>query len=223
MTASAPRYRTVVFDVDSTLTGIEGVDWLAAQRAPQTLEFVGRLTERVMAGELPIEDAYGVRLEHIAPTRDEVRQLAAAYRDAVAPDARTAITALAADGVRVLAVSGGIREAVVPFCTGIGISQRDIHAVSLMWDRRGKYQGFDAESPLVTQRGKATLLSSLALPRPILAVGDGSTDIEMRRSGEADAFAAYTGFTHRARVVEAADFVVSTFAQLVARVLTAGR
>lgn len=217
--SGAPRYRTVVLDVDSTLTGIEGVDWLAARRETETASGVMRLTERVMAGEMPIEKAYAARLERIAPTRLEVAALADAYRDAVAPDARAAIASLQAAGVRVLAISGGLRDAVLPFCAGLGIADADVHAVKLRWNADGEYTGFDRRSPLVKQTGKARMLQRLALPRPILAVGDGSTDMEMRRAGEADAFAAYTGFTHRARVVDAADFVVRSFAELTERVL----
>jgi phosphoserine phosphatase len=211
----------VVFDVDSTLTGLEGVDWLAARRDAETARFVLRLTERVMAGELPIDAAYGLRLDRIRPARREVAELAEAYRDAVAPDARSAIAELQRAEVRVLAVSGGIRDAVLPFCRGIGFAEQDIHAVALSWDARGEYAGYDRSSPLVTQGGKATLLGALALRHPILAVGDGSTDVEMKRRGEADAFAAYVGFTHRPAVIAAADFVIGSFTELV-RTITPG-
>jgi D-3-phosphoglycerate dehydrogenase len=204
----------VVFDVDSTLTGLEGVDWLAARRDPETAAFVLKLTERVMAGELPIESAYAVRLDRIAPTRDEVRELAEAYRDAVAPDARSTIAALLRGGARVAAISGGLAAAVVPFCVGLGIAETDVRAVHADWEATGAYAGFNHMSPLVTQPGKAAVLRTLALPHPILAVGDGSTDVEMKRSGAADAFAAYTGFTHRRKVIEEADFIVTTFAAL---------
>ena len=217
MSASTLAYRTVVFDVDSTLTGIEGIDWLASRRDAETEAYVLRLTERAMAGEVPIEEAYGVRLERIAPTRDEVLELAAAYRDAVAPDARAVIATLVKARVRVLAVSGGFRDAVLPFCTGIGFAESDVYAVRLKWNAGGDYAGFDRTSPLATQTGKGTLLQTLALPRPLLAVGDGSTDMEMKRAGEADAFVAYTGFTHRLPVVAAADFVVESFTELLVR------
>ena len=208
----------MVFDVDSTLTGIEGIDWLAARRDAATAEWVLQLTARVMAGEMPIEEAYAVRLDRVAPTRDEVRALAEAYRDAVAPDARAVVAMLVKTGVRVLAVSGGLRDAVVPFCTGLGFAASDVHAVAVGWDARGRYAGLVPGSPLATQIGKVKVLKGLALKHPILAVGDGSTDVEMKRAGEVDAFAAYTGFTRRPMVVQAADFVVTSFAELLEHV-----
>lgn len=214
-------FATVVFDVDSTLAGIEGVDWLAALRDAGTAAYVKGLTERVMAGELPIEAAYVSRLQRIAPTRDELRRLADAYRAAAAPGARDTIAALKGAGVRVVAVSGGIAAAVVPFCVSLGFAQPDVHAVPVEWSAAGAYAGMDPKTPLATQLGKAVVVRRLALPHPILAVGDGSTDVELKRQGSVEAFAAYTGFTRRQPVVEAADFAVASFPELLARLLPA--
>ena len=57
-----------------------------------------------------------------------------------------------------------------------------------------------------------------ALPRRILAVGDGATDLAIRPA--VDAFAAFTGFVRRAPVVASADVVIDSFAQLVELVLS---
>ena len=72
-------------------------------------------------------------------------------------------------------------------------------------------------SPLSTQHGKKDVVAALGLPRPSLAVGDGATDVAMRES--TDAFAAFTGFVRRQPVVSAADYVVSSFSELMALVL----
>jgi hypothetical protein len=56
------------------------------------------------------------------------------------------------------------------------------------------------------------VLRRLYLPRPLLAVGDGATDVAMRPA--ADAFAAYTGFTHRMEVARSADHELRSFDDL---------
>ena len=56
-----------------------------------------------------------------------------------------------------------------------------------------------------------------SLARPILAVGDGATDLAMRPG--VDAFAAYTGFVARPAVVQESDFTVNSYAELLRRVL----
>ena len=212
-----PRYNTVILDVDSTLCGLEGIDWLAAQRGAGAALEVARLTQRAMDGELTLDAVYGTRLAMIRPAAPEIASLALAYRRALAPGAAAAVARLVRHGVRVLLVSGGIREAILPIAAGLRLPPADVHAVSLRFDAGGAYAGFDAASPLATQDGKLLVVQSLALPRPTLAVGDGATDLAIRPA--VDAFAALTGFVRRRAVAAAADFEVASFDQLVEAVL----
>jgi HAD superfamily phosphoserine phosphatase-like hydrolase len=207
----------VVIDVDSTLAGIEGIDWLATRRGPELAREVASLTERAMTGEMPLERVYGLRLTMVAPSRDDVGALSAAYRNAVAPGAAAAIRRMRAAGVTVALVSGGVREAILPLARELGLPAAAVHAVSVRFDGSGAYVGYDEKSPLSTQTGKESIVRDLDLPRPLLAVGDGATDAAMR--GAADAFAAYTGFVRRAAVIAAADLEIASFDRLAEIVL----
>jgi phosphoserine phosphatase len=120
-------------------------------------------------------------------------------------------------GVRVVLVSGGLRPAIEPLATHLGIGTADLHAVDLRFDDAGAYVGYDESSPLATSVGKRFLVEGLDLPRPVLAMGDGATDAVMR--GVVDRFAAYTGFARRENVVSQADVVIESFLQLGALVL----
>jgi phosphoserine phosphatase len=212
-----PAFRSVVLDVDSTLCGIEGIDALAKRRGPDVGRAIAALTERAMNGELTLDEIYGERLELIQPTKGDIRALAGGYAAALAPDAADVVRQLRARGVHLVLVSGGIRQAIAPVAHALGFDKEDLNAVSLTFDASGRYIDYDAQSPLTTQHGKRTVVEHLALARPILAVGDGSTDIAMRRA--ADAFAAYVGFARRDNVVAAADFVIASFAELADLVL----
>lgn len=210
-------FASVVLDVDSTLCGIEGIDWLADRRGAHTGARVAELTDRAMRGEVALDAVYGERLTLVDPTRDDVGALAAAYLAALAPGAARALRSLRDAGRRVVLVSGGVREAIEPVAMSLGIPADDVHAVSVRFAPDGSYSGHDASSPLATATGKRSLVASLALPRRILAVGDGATDLAMRPS--VDAFAAFTGFVRRDAVVNQADLVIDTFDQLIALVL----
>lgn len=208
------RFASVVLDVDSTLCGVEGVDWLAQRRGADVAARTRTLTERAMNGEIPLDSVYGERLALIRPTRDDVAALGQVYRQTIAEGAADAIAALLSAGIRVVLVSGGIRQAIAPLARELGVP---VEAVELHWDDAGEYRDFDGHSPLATQHGKLDVVRSLALPRPVLAVGDGSTDVAMKEA--ADGFVAFTGFARRPGVVEQADDEVATFAQLAAYVL----
>ena len=84
-------------------------------------------------------------------------------------------------------------------------------------DRDGAYLSFDADSPLTTGNGKQAVVEAMSLRRPILAVGDASTDLAMRPA--VDCFVCFTGFRRRGEIVRQADAVVDTFDELLRIVL----
>ena len=214
---TATGFASVILDVDSTLCGIEGIDWLADRRGPAVGAEVTALTDRAMRGEIALDAVYGERLALVLPSRGDVSALADAYAGSLAPGAARAVTRLHGEGRRVVMVSGGIREAIRPLGQLLGIADADVHAVSVRFTASGEYAGFDTTSPLVTATGKRTLAESLGLPARVIAAGDGATDLAIRPA--VDAFAAFTGFVTRDPVVHSADFIIHTFDQLVELVL----
>lgn len=212
-----PNFATLILDVDSTLSGIEGIDWLAERRGPGMADRIARLTAGAMTGERLLNDVYGARLELVRPTVREVADLAEAYMAAAAPGAADVVRRLGEAGVRIEVVTSGIHQAVEPFIVGMGIGADRLHAVRLEFDSRGNYLAFDATTPLVVHGGKRIVAESLKLRQPVLAVGDGVTDAEIRPA--AAAFAVFTGFVRRDPIVEIADHEVKSFSELEALVL----
>lgn len=214
-----PRFASVVFDCDSTLAAIEGIDELAVGRRDD----VAALTAAAMRGELPLEAVYGRRLDLIRPTRGAVDRLAERYLDALVPDAREAAAALRHAGVQLYIVSGGLRPPVTAVAQALRIPDSHVAAVDIHFGPAGEYAGFDAASPLTQQEGKLGVIAGWKppIPRPSLLVGDGATDLAARPA--VDAFAAYAGVVGRDAVLAGADFVLThpSLAALVALVLEA--
>jgi phosphoserine phosphatase len=206
------RFKSVVFDVDSTLSGIEGIDWLANLRGRDVAAWSAALTDRAMRGEIPIEAVYGERMKAVRPAMAEIQRLSREYVERAAPHARETLSALKAVNIHLVMVSGGLREAILPLAAYLGVDTRDVYAVSVFFDEKGAYAGFDETSPLTRQTGKRTIVDNMGLEGPILAVGDGMTDCEMK--SVVDSFAAFTGFTRREPVIERADFVIDSFDEL---------
>jgi len=207
-----PRFKTVVFDVDSTLAAIEGIDWLATLRGPEIAQQSEELTARAMAGELPIEAVYITRLERIRPTAQELLLLAHAYQEAVEPGARELIAELQQAHVQVHLLSGGLRPGIIPFALQLGVPVDRVHAVSLAQDEDGTFSRLDGDQPLATQQGKPLTVQRLQLRRPVAMVGDGSTDAAVR--GVVDNFYAYTRVARREKVVAVADAEAADFEAL---------
>jgi phosphoserine phosphatase len=203
---ASSRFGSVIFDCDSTLSAIEGIEELSHGHR----EEIARLTEAAMRGEIPLEDVYGRRLALARPTRDQVNALGERYVRAVVTDARETIAALLAENIEVRVMSGGIRQAVVTLARALGLTERAVAAVEVHFDENGEYAGFDESSPLARSGGKRVVLERWLpeLPRPIMLVGDGATDLEARPP--ADTFVAFAGVVERPVVMEAADEVVRT-------------
>jgi phosphoserine phosphatase len=82
-----------------------------------------------------------------------------------------------------------------------------VAAVDVFFDARGEYAGFDEKSPLARQGGKEVVIASWTdLPRPVMLVGDGATDLEARPA--VDHFVAFAGVADRPNVTGQADVVI---------------
>lgn len=206
------RFNSVVLDVDSTLAGVEGIDWLASLRGPDAAARSAELTEKAMQGVIPLESIYAERLSSVRPTRAEIEELATVYAKRMAPMARETLVRLREEGVDLTIVSGGFQQAILPLASELGVQTDHVHAVKLYFDDRGEYSGFDEGSLLTRQYGKRKIVEGLRLTGPVLAVGDGITDYEI--ASVVDAFAAFTGFTQRESVISRADYVLESFDQL---------
>jgi phosphoserine phosphatase len=211
------RFKSIVFDVDSTLSGIEGIDWLASRRGPEVEAWSAALTERAMNGKIPIEAVYSERMKKVKPQRTEIEELGRIYIDRIAPGAREVFRDLHAREIEAVMVSGGLREAILPLARELGVDERRVYAVSVYFDAAGQYAGFEEQSLMTRQHGKRITVRDMGLRGPILAVGDGVTDSEIKPV--VDGFAAFTGFTRREPVIQHADFVIENFDQLRALVL----
>jgi phosphoserine phosphatase len=206
------RFASVVLDVDSTLSDVEGIDWLAAQRGREVEAWSSELTARAMAGDIPIDAVYAERMGVVRPTLQEIQELATVYLDRIAVGARETLSQLRANGVDLVMVSGGLREAILPLADELGIEHRNVHAVSVFFTSDGGYAGFDERSPFARQSGKREAVAKMNLRAPVIAVGDGMTDAAMKPV--VDSFAAFTGFRRRESVVELADRVIRDFDEL---------
>ena len=199
------RFRSVIFDCDSTLTAIEGIEELARGHRIE----IARLTELAMRGAVQLEEVYGRRLELIRPSLAEVAEVGARYIAAVVPGAVETVERLHRAGVTVQVLSGGLGPAVRVLTRHLGIEDAMVAAVELRFGPTGEYLGFDSGSPLTRSAGKRRWIetSGATLQRPRLLVGDGATDLEARPA--LDAFAAFTGVVSREEVVRGADVVIA--------------
>ncbi len=199
-------FRTVIFDCDSTLSRMEGIEELAGEHAAE----IARLTDRAMAGEVPLEEVYRLRLDLIKPSYDDLLVVGHRYVERRVPGLENSLESLRRAGIDLRVISGGLLPAVLVFTRYLGIPDDRVRAVDVEFGSGGEYLGFDTDSPLARSGGKLEVIREWAgagdMAEPVLLVGDGATDLEARPAVQA--FAAYTGVVQRDAIVAAADFVI---------------
>ena len=210
--------RHVFFDFESTLVTVEGLEVLARvveeRRAERGLEDrVRELTDRAMAGGLDFGEATRIRIDALRPMRSDLAEAACAVAAALDPDAAPTLRALAARGLAVTVVSGGLRELIGPALGSLDLPACDIACNSLLFDG-DMATGMDTANPLARDGGKAEVIRARAAASVSALVGDGANDLAARRAGAVAAFIAHVGVRHRQGVASEADHVIHRLPEL---------
>ena len=229
-----PIYDHVIFDFDSTLSGIEGIDVLADKAGVG--EEVSALTRQAMDGVVDLESVYEKRLSTIHPTRGEIRALRREYRKHLTEDAAQLINALHHLKHEVYIVSGGLLEPIVEIGVSLGIPKQNIRAVGVEYDEfsgewwltQGEHKKHDQpflqsdDTELEKTRGKAGVIDELVANKSgrRLLVGDGTSDLAA--SSAVDLFVGYTGVVAREHVVRTAPVLLNSRSLAPIVVLAAG-
>ncbi len=200
------RFDLVVFDCDSTLVTIEGVDELAVRSGAG--EQIAALTGLAMDGGIRLEEVYGQRLDIIRPDRVALQWLGDRYVETQTEGAGEVVSALLAQKYEVHIVSGGLRQAVLVLAAKLGIPESNVHAVDVFFDADGGYQGYDRQAAAARSGGKAEIIGELVDGgRRAVMIGDGVTDLEAAAAGAT--VIGFGGVVTREAVRKGADIFVA--------------
>ncbi len=207
----------LILDFDSTIVSVESLDELAAialdgrADGPAVLAQIRAITDAGMAGTMPIDESLSQRLALMRFNRSMVGVLAERLHDRVSPSVQEHSAALAAHADRVWVVTSGFHEWVDPVVARLGLRTDHIRANAIEWSTEGWCLGIHPSSALASPRSKPRVVRALGLSGPVIAVGDGITDHEIRADGAASQFIAYTEWVTREAVVARADGVARDF------------
>ena len=203
--------KLLIFDCDSTLSAIEGIDELGRLRGADVFKRVEEMTNAAMDGKIAVEAVFGRRLEIICPSEADVAAIGQRYIATVEPDALTAIAAARSAGWTPMIISGGFRNAIRPLADYLGIER--IEAVDLFFDGAGNYTGYDETYPTTRSGGKPEVITRLKrelAPAKVVMVGDGASDLETKPV--VDLFVGFGRYTAREKVKrEAAQFIYTLY------------
>jgi D-3-phosphoglycerate dehydrogenase len=204
------------FDFDSTIIQTEGLDKLAKMVLTNDQEKIDQfeeITKQGMKGELDFEQSLIGRFNLIAATKSDINRLILDLRQTLSPSIDFLKRIVEENRSSCFVVSGGFLDYLKPICIELGFLEDHIFGNEFTYDGE-KIIGFNTKNILSKSKGKASLIQSLGLPSPIVIIGDGYTDCEVKLGGIADHFVAFTENVTRQKVVDRADVICENFSEV---------
>ena len=218
-----------IFDFDSTLVRIETLEALAeialsdAPDAAAKKAEIAALTDQAMTGQVDFGTALRRRLDLLALNRSHVEALTDRILDDASASIRRNVDFFERHAERVYILSGGFREVIAPLAARLGVAADHVLANDLIYDDEGRVTGVDDANPLSRDNGKPEVIKALNLTGPVVMVGDGWTDAEVKLAGAADRFYAFTEVVSRQKVIEVADATAASLDEVLFAEGVAGR
>ena len=209
--------KIIIFDCDSTLSSIEGVDELARVAGEEATQEIEKMTAEAMEGKIALESIFAKRLSIIQPTANTVSDVGKLYIETVEPSAKQVIATLKNRGWTPVILSGGYRQAIEPLADYLGVEF--IEAVDLYFNEDGSYRDFDRNYPSTRNGGKPEVVKSLRdkySPSKIVAIGDGVSDLESK--SVVDMFIGFGRYAVREKVKQEADYFITDLQEIVSLV-----
>lgn len=197
-------YDIIVFDCDSTLSALEGIDLLAEKHGVK--KQVEEITHHAMNGHTFYAHALEMRLNLIKPNKSDLVWLGKKYIEKINKGTKELIASLVKKGKGVYIISGGFEDALRIFAKHINIPIQNIFSNKLQFDSKGRYLSFDKKNPLSRNHGKKIILKEIAQKGLTMFVGDGVTDLEAK--DVVDLFVGFGGIKVRDIVKKEADIFI---------------
>jgi len=217
---------SIIIDFDSTIINAEGLELViraALQRCPEDerrvkLESLAELTESATTGAVPLSEAFRKRFSLARITAEDVEQVAKSIRSVINPLVRETIDILKKRNKTLFIFSSSFEELVHPVADELGIPLTHVFTNKLRYDANGEIAGLEEDNPLFLSMGKVYIAEQLKKEGRLLdgtaVVGDGFSDLSIRKNNIAKMFVYFSGTRLHEVIRIQADFAVDRFDQL---------
>src|SRR4051812_896264 len=212
---SIRRPESIVIQVDSAVSSVDGLTWLAARRSGEVSDQLSALQREAAAQRWGWPDLTRARLKLLRPRRAEMNELGAAHLAGMLPGAVEAVNELRRAGVAVTLASDVAAEALFGVATALGVSPNELYAPRLRFDALGAYVGCDLNAARADDERMA-MGGPVTSPVRMLFVGTRRSAVFAPRA--TDDFVAFSGVVPLVRAGDALATVAS-FAELTGLVL----
>jgi D-3-phosphoglycerate dehydrogenase len=215
-----PVTKKFIIDFDSTFTRVEALDILGEislagdPNQKEKLQAIKDITDKGMDGSLTFRESLEQRLEILQANKAQIAELIVILKQKVSKSFERNRDWLKDNAEDVFIISNGFKDFIIPIVSEYGIKQENVFANDLIYDQSGKIIDFNRENPLSKNNGKSETIRSINLEGDIYVIGDGYTDYEIKASGLANKFYAFTENVNRPKVTSQADHIAPSFDEI---------
>ena len=215
-----PKIKKFIIDFDSTFTRVEALDILGElslandPRQKEKLQAIKDITDKGMDGSLTFRESLEQRLDILQANKAQIAALIVVLKQKVSKSFERNKEWLKENANDVFIISNGFKDFILPIVTDYGIKAENVFANDLIYDASGKIIDFNRENPLSKNQGKSETIRNIKLEGDIYVIGDGYTDFEIKESGLANKFYAFTENVSRPKVTSQADHIAPSFDEI---------
>ncbi|SIN75471.1 phosphoglycerate dehydrogenase [Algoriphagus halophilus] len=215
-----PQTKKFIIDFDSTFTQVEALDILgeiSLENDPERdrkLQAIKDITDKGMDGSLTFRDSLIQRLEILNATQSQIDDLIDALKKKVSKSFERNKEFLQENAEDIFIISNGFKDFIIPIVGDYGIKKENVFANEFVYDDSGNIIDFNRENPLSSNKGKAETIKRINLEGDIYVIGDGYTDYEIKASGLANKFYAFTENVSRPKVTSQADHIAPSLDEI---------
>ncbi len=215
-----PQTIKFIIDFDSTFTQVEALDILgeiSLSKDPdrdEKLQAIKDITDKGMDGSITFRESLEQRLEILKANKSQITDLIAALKKKVSRSFDRNKEFLLENAEDIFIISNGFKDFIIPIVADYGIQKENVFANEFVYDEHGNIVDFNRENPLSKNNGKAETIRRVNLEGDIYVIGDGYTDYEIKASGLANKFYAFTENVSRARVMKEADHIAPSLDEI---------
>jgi D-3-phosphoglycerate dehydrogenase len=209
-----------IIDFDSTFTQVEALDILgeiSLENDPEKdrkIQDIKDITDKGMEGKLSFRESLEQRMDLLRANKDHINRLVDALRSKVSLSFQRNKEFLQENAEHIFIISNGFKDFIRPIVTPYGIKEENVFANEFIYDENGNIVDFNRDNLLSQNNGKPATIKSLNLEGDIYVIGDGYTDYEIKASGVANKFYAFTENVSRPKVTSIADHIAPSLDEI---------
>jgi len=208
----------LIFDFDSTFIQLETIEILAEhalkkhKNKDSITKKISTMTNLAMSGKLSFNKALSDRISLLDLKQNHIIETTNYLLGKISPSFDSNLEFIKKNKRNCYIISGGFKDIILPIVKKFGFIEKHIFANNFIYHQDGTI-GLDKSNPLSKDNGKNMIAKNIEGYNMI--IGDGYTDYEVKKNGNASKFIQYIENINRSELNNKADLIARNFQDII--------